>query len=106
MKPIHIPRSLIIGILLAISLVFLLGTLRAFASVKVSLPVTGGTMRLAAAAGPTEEPVASGETVSTPAPVTPPSADTTGIIILAIVIVAIVLFGTVWGVLKPAAPKK
>lgn len=107
MKPIRIPTFLIIVILVAISLAFLFGTLRAFDSVHAAAPITSGTLSLADMAGSPEEPVPTGEPTSTPAPLpTPPSADTTGIIILAIVVVAIIVFGAAWGGRKTPGIKK
>lgn len=104
MKPIHIPRSLLIIVLSAILLAFFFGTFRAFDSVRAALPATGGTSSLAAAAvavqprvSPTEAPTPT----ATPVPV-PPSADTTGIIVMGVVIVLVIIFGTAWGARKPA----
>lgn len=107
MKPIHIPRSILIIILVAISLAFLFGTVRAFDSVHAYVPVTGGTLSGAAMFAAYDEPEPTDEPTVTPTALpTPPSADTTGTIVLAIVIVAVVLVGTAWGGRKLTSTKK
>ena len=99
MKPVHIPRSLIILILVLVTVTFLAGTLHAF-----------GSARAATSATPTatlSEPTVS-ETDLTETPVPTPvlaSADTTGIIALASIIVIVVVAGTVLGQIRPRKKK-
>jgi hypothetical protein len=91
MKPVHLFRSLIIAILILVILTFLAGILHAFDSVRAASTIT-----------PTATPLihAKNTAVFTPTPDLP-SADTTGIIGLAIVIVVIVIIGTTLGGAKP-----
>jgi hypothetical protein len=88
MKPVHIPRTLIILSVLLIALTFLVGVLHAFRSARAAPPTSA-----AIASRPAET-----ELTPTPAP-TPVlvSGDTTGIIALAMLIVTIVLVGAIIG---------
>jgi hypothetical protein len=98
MRSPHIPRYLIILILALISVIFLTGMLRAFATVHAAT----ATLATATVYSANET-----DTDLEPTPATMPitvSADTTGIIALAILIVVIVLVGTLWG--GRGSPKK
>jgi hypothetical protein len=99
MKPVSIPRSLIIFIFVLVALTFLAGTLHTFGSagaVALGTPTATAIAQAGNEAGvtPTPEPTP----VQTPALV---SADTTGIIALAIVIVIIVAVGAILSLRRP-----
>ena len=99
MKPVHIPRSLIVAIIFLVVVTFLVGTMHAFASTRVSSAPTPSITAIAKTKN---------GTVLTPTAVPTPvqaSADTTGIIALAIVIVIIVLIGTTLGGGRPHKKK-
>jgi ABC-type antimicrobial peptide transport system permease subunit len=107
MKSVHIPHLLILLILVIVA--FLIGILRVFgtahaaASTAPKVAVNGWAD---AATDLTPTPVPTNTDLppkSTPMPV-PVSADTTGIIALAIVIVTTILVGASWGVRR--SPKK
>jgi hypothetical protein len=97
---IHIPRSITIFFAVLITISFLNGTAHAFVSAKVSATSTPVVDASTLAATPL--PV----TVS-PAPEPLESADTTGIIVLAILLLVILLFGVTWGsrLIMPRLPK-
>ena len=91
MKPVHIPRSFIILVFVLIIVTFLTGNVRTFALARASTPAA----TIATIANQTESSMD-----LTPTPLPTPilaSADTTGIIALASVIVIVVLIGAVWG---------
>jgi hypothetical protein len=92
MKHVHVPRPLIIFILLLVAVTFLIGTLRAFQ-----------TSLAAASTATAIIPAKTSEAVPpTPTPFLDyGSGDTTGAIALAIVIVVIMLVGVAWGGRKP-----
>jgi len=90
MKPAHIPRTLIILSIFLVAVTFLAGVLHAFGSARAaSYPSAAITSHQTG-----------NETELTPTP--PPtyvsvSGDTTGIIALAIIIVAIIVIGAILG---------
>ena len=93
MKFLHIPHIVLALIFALVVLTFLTGALYTFAPAHAALVTT------APASG---QPGINAN--HTPIPVSAPiptSADTTGIIALAIVIVVIVLIGAIWGRRKP-----
>jgi hypothetical protein len=101
-KPIfHIPRSLLIVLLIMITATMLVGTFRAFAPAraKTAASPTPVSMQIQT---PTETDFDfdSGDVPPTETPILPTGmtpADTTGIIAQAIVVVAIIIFGAVMG---------
>ena len=110
MKSVHIPRPIILLILVIMA--FVIGALRDFdtahAATSSALKVAGNSQTNAATdLTPTPFPTNIDETEippkSKPTP-GPASADTTGIIALAIVIVTTILVGATWGVRR--SPKK
>ena len=91
MNPVHILRSLVIFIFVLVAVTFLTGTLHTFDTAHTAASVTP----TATASHPSEN-----DADLTPTPVSTPglvSADTTGIIALAIVIVIIVLIDAILG---------
>jgi len=95
MKPFHIPRVFVILFLFVVFGTFLAGSLHAFriASAAPGVTPTATARHLTETeVEPTPQPVAN---------VTQISADTTGIIALAIVIVIIVLVGAIMGGSRP-----
>ncbi len=109
MKSVHIPRPLILLILVIVA--FLIGVLRVFGTAHAAASTApkvnlNGQADVATDLTPTPVPTNTGTDLppqSTPVPV-PASADTTGIIALAIVIVTTILVGAAWGVRR--SPKK
>ena len=104
MKSVNIPRPLILLIMIIVA--FLIGALRDFGSVhaapSTAAKVAGnGNADVSTTFIPTPLPTYTEETdlppKSTPMPIQA-SADTTGIIALAIVIVTTILVGAAWGV--------
>ena len=124
MKPAHNPRSLVVPFLILVAVAFLTGALRLFRSAQAAVSTPAKVTvndQIMAATGLTLTPAPTDtDTDLTPTPVpaqadtdlppqstptvVPVSADTTGIIALAIVIVATVLVGAAWGVRR--SPKK
>ena len=111
MKSAHNPRPLIILILILVAAAFLVGILRAFRRADAAGPTPANASlnaRGMASAGltPTPVPTESDTDLSAqPTPtLVPASADTTGIIALAIVIVTTILVGATWGVRR--SPQK
>ena len=102
MKSAHNPRPLVILILILIAVAFLTGILRVFRAVQVAAsPVLTPTVVATDADTDITPAPAQTDMDLTPRPVSkvvPVSADTTGIIALAIVIVATILLGATWGV--------
>ena len=95
MKPVHIPRSLIIFILVLVAVTFLAGTVHVFDSARAAVLSTPSATAIVQAEN---------DANLTPTPVPTPvlaSADTTGIIALAIVIVMIVVVGAILGSRRP-----
>jgi hypothetical protein len=99
MKPVSSPRSLTMTVLILVAVTFLAGTLRTFDSARAvalntptapTLNQTGSDATLTPTAEPTQ--------VQKPVLV---SADTTGIIALAIVIVMVVVVGALLGSSRP-----
>ena len=91
MRPIDIHHSLVIFILVLVILILLVGTSQAFVSVKAATVAAPTAIDL--------QPADNGTTL-TPTPLPTPvqvSADTTGIIALAMVIATTVLVGTLLG---------
>jgi ABC-type antimicrobial peptide transport system permease subunit len=109
MKSVHIPRPLILLILVIVA--FLIGILRVFGTAHAAASTApkvavNGWADAATDLTPTPVPTNTYTDLppqSTPTPV-PASADTTGIIALAIVIVTTILVGAAWGVRR--SPKK
>ena len=99
MKPVHIPRLHIILIFLLVIGALLTGTLRAFHDAKAA-PVATPTAFTVTTPEQTPIPV-SPQATPTPTDHTVPG-DTTGIIILAVIIVAIILFGALLGRRRPS----
>jgi hypothetical protein len=117
----RIPHTLIIFIIFLVIVTFLAGTLRAFANVHAfTVPVAALAVNdqkvvdITPALMPTPTVA---ETMVSPAPTqrpvsapVPPSADTGGIISLAVVIAFTVLIGVAWGIRTPSEkrvpPKK
>jgi cbb3-type cytochrome oxidase subunit 3 len=87
----HIPRYLIISLAAVIAMALLAGIFRAFAPARAATITSANTMAPA-----TDTPTASEEEVGTSNPIMKP-ADTTGIIALAIILVVVIIFGTIWG---------
>ena len=98
MKPVQIPRALIILSLFLIAVIFLAGVLHAFESAHAasSVLVTTTSRRAETHTQLTPTPVPTSISVS---------GDTTGIIALAILIVVIVLVGVSMGTYRPRAKK-
>jgi len=95
----HIPRSLLIVLLIMITATMLVGTFRAFAPAraKTAASPTSVSMQIQT---PTETDFDPGDAPAAGTPIPPPGmtpADTTGIITQAIVVVAIIIFGAVMG---------
>ncbi|KAF0106648.1 MAG: hypothetical protein FD146_2447 [Anaerolineaceae bacterium] len=106
----HIPRSLLIFLLVVIAATLLAGTLHAFAPVRAQAAASP-TPTITAANTPTVTEFDPLDTPPTQIPALPPglkSADTTGIIAQAIVLVVIIVFGAAWGWRKsaPRLPQK
>ena len=99
MKPVHIPRSFLIGILALVAVTFLAGTLHAFNAARAA---TSATPTATASAQPEKDTSVPVAPVVTPVSV---SGDTTGIIALAILIVLIVVAGASLGGNKPHKKK-
>ncbi len=101
MKLPHSPRPLIIIILIFLGIAFLSGTLRLFSTVQAA-PAAQVSTATETVAGLTPTPVPAGlegdRTIVLETPPAPISADTSGIIALAAVIVVTVLVGATWGV--------
>ena len=99
-KPIfHIPRSLLIVLLIMITATMLVGTFRALAPAraKTASSPTPVNMQIQM---PTETDFDPGDAPAAETPILPNGmtpADTTGIIAQAIVVVAIIIFGAVMG---------
>ncbi len=97
MKPVHIPRTLIILILVLVAVTFLAGVLHAFETAHAA----PATMIASHQAGN------NGTITPTPVPTAVSvSGDTTGIIALAILIVIIVLVGAILGGNRSRVMKK
>ncbi len=123
MKPARSPRALVILILLLVAAAFLNGTLRLIhdaraaepspaalkqpAGVEARFAIQAASSHNQAAHLATPVPTDSGPDLSAQATPTaiPVSADTGGIIALAIVIVATILVGAAWGLRRSAAHK-
>lgn len=88
----HIPRYLVAFLTAVVMLALLVGIFQAFAPVRAA---TSGVGRLTSSAllarAPTVSPTGTGGS-----PVMQP-ADMTGIIALAIILVVIIIFGSIWG---------
>ncbi|MEZ0395756.1 MAG: hypothetical protein ABWK53_04915 [Anaerolineales bacterium] len=117
------PRPFIAAILTLILLTWLIGGLQAFSSVRAAGPASRSAALLRAAsptatrqatcaprtATPSATPTA---TPTVPAAEGPRSADTTGIVAFAVLMVVIVLFGVFWArprplrKPRPASPRK
>ena len=98
MKPVHIPRTLIILSLFLVTMTFLVGVLHAFDTARAA-PATPPAIAAHTVANETEP-------TPTPTPTTVSvSGDTTGITALAIVIVIIVLVGAIMGTNRPYKKK-
>ena len=87
MKTVHLPRQLAAVLLFLLAAAFLSGNVLAFRN---------STSPAALAPTITGSPVPSLSPTSTPEPI-PPSADTTGILVLGILLVSIILIGLLWG---------
>jgi hypothetical protein len=103
MKPVHIPPSIVILIFLLVAVTFLAGTLHTFDTAHAAASITP-------TATASNQPDNGADLTPTPEP-TPDlvSADTTGIIALAIIIVIIVLIDAILGnsrYYKKKPPKK
>jgi hypothetical protein len=91
MRPAHLPRYFAILLLILLVSTFLAGNVLVFSGVHAATQVTP-TPTLAVTTTAQVLPT------TTPQPVqSPPSADTTGILILGILLVAIILIGLLWG---------
>jgi hypothetical protein len=106
----HIPRSLLIFLLVVIAATLLAGTFRAFAPARAQ-SAASPTPTFVATNTPTVTEFDPLDTPPTQAPTLPPdlkSADTTGIIAQAIVLVVIIVFGAAWGwrMSVPRLPRK
>jgi hypothetical protein len=98
MKPVHIPRALLIIILIIVGVTFLAGVLHAFNNARASSGAPASITSLR-----TENDT---ELTPTPGPAkVQDSGDTTGIIALAILIVLIVVVGVIIGTNKPSKRK-
>lgn len=89
MKSVHLPRNFVILFLILLAAAFLAGNVLVFSSVHAATP-------------PAPAPTVTGTPQVFPTPTAtlppaPPSADTTGILILGILVVVIILVGLVWG---------
>ena len=105
MKPVSIPRSLIIFIFILVAVTLLAGTLHAFASaraVTLDTPTAAAIIQIGSDVTPAATPTPEPTPVKKPLLV---SADTTGIIALAIVIVMIVVVGALLGSSRPGKKK-
>jgi len=89
----HIPRSLVAFLTAVIVIALLVGIFQAFAPAYAA---TGGTGRLTSNALIAAAPTASPTGLASNTPVMQP-ADMTGIIALAIILVVIIIFGSIWG---------
>ncbi|HVM72215.1 MAG TPA: hypothetical protein VMT91_10675 [Anaerolineales bacterium] len=98
MKPVHIPRILILLTILLIGGIFLAGVLHAFDTARAASAAPAAIARHAVKNESTATPTPRPTDVSV-------SGDTTGIIALAIVIVVIVLVGTLIGTKQPQTKK-
>jgi hypothetical protein len=111
----HLPRALVVLLFILLILTFLAGTLQAFVPVNAALQANTAaqvaTLYLLPAtselstSSPAEEstqPAEEEEEIPSPTPdVAALTADTTGVIALAILLVVIVLVGTILGERKP-----
>lgn len=95
MRSTHLPRKLVILVAFLLGLTFLVGNILAFSSVRAAASATPTvtSTRLATGTGtitpdlsPTPEPT----------PILQ-SADTTGILIMGILVVSVILIGLIWG---------
>jgi hypothetical protein len=96
-QPLHIPRSIFILLLVVIGLSLLVGSFRVIAP-ALAQAAASPTLQLIATETPTEFDLL--DLPPTEMPTLPPdlvSADTTGIITMAIVLVGIIVLGTLWG---------
>ena len=112
------PRLITIGLIALIVLTLLAGTLRAFAPARAVSAAPGRALSGAAVLAPTATrsgtpagriPTPTPTPTATPAPAPTPafrSADTSGIIGMSVLMVAIVLFGVLWGARKPGRKKE
>ncbi len=87
----HIPRYYILFLAAVIIVALLVGIFRAFAPARAAA-VARLTSTVLVASAPTVSPTETGSDT----PVMQP-ADTNGIIALAIILVAIIIFGSIWG---------
>ena len=87
MRPVHLPRRFAILFLILLAAAFLTGNVLVFSGAHAAPP-------WASAPTATGTPEASETPVPEPGPA---SADTTGILILGILLVAIILIGLLWG---------
>ena len=98
MKPPHIPRNLIIVSIFLVGVTFLAGVLHAFDSARAASSASAAIANHQTGT----------ETELTPTPVPTQvsvTGDTTGIIALAIIIVAIILVGAIMGTNQPYRKK-
>jgi hypothetical protein len=93
MKPLHLPHYLLVALFVIVGAVLVMGSLHAFSAAHAAPP-----------------PAAASQTIDltpTPTPVpAPTSTDTTGVVALSIIVVAVILFGILWGGRRPAKSKK
>lgn len=89
----HTPRVLVAFLTAGIVIALLVGIFQAFAPAYAA---TGGTGRLTSNALVAWAPTASPTGLASNTPVMQP-ADMTGIIALGIILVAIIIFGSIWG---------
>ncbi len=112
MKPFHLPLNLTLLILTIVAVTFMVGTLRAFDTAQAAPVTTPIVQPTPTTVDQTAIPTVSEETVATDVPEAPiptpgpPSADTTGIIALASLIVMIIIVGAWMGGGRPRKPKK
>lgn len=95
MRSTHLPRNLVIVLFVLLGLTFLVGNILVFNGVLAATPTPVEVTEIAA---PDTTGTPSPEVSATPQP-TPvlPSADTTGILILGILVVSVILIGLLWG---------
>jgi hypothetical protein len=104
----HLPRIFIILMLGLIIVTFVVGTLRDFSPAQAGDPPDQAFAQpspTAPALLPTPTPFIL-EGGATPTPVFEASADTTGIIAMAMVVVAVTLLGVAWGLRGSPPPRK
>ena len=92
MRTTHLPRQVIIILLVLLGITLLVGNILVFSSVRAATP-TPPTPPAPTVTGTPLESI-------TPTPTLPPypdSADTTGILILGILLVSVILIGLLWG---------